>query len=80
MPEEGQILTHILTLKDQVLKWATPKSHMTKEATTSELGHVKVDTSVTNGSNNPVKSSGIVNYVTSQITKYNVKESITKNK
>lgn len=77
MPEEGQILTHILTLKDQVLKWATPKSHMTDEATESELGHVKLDNTVSNSSANPVKSSGIVNYVKSQVTKYNIKEAIT---
>lgn len=83
MPEEGEILTHILTLKDQVLKWAAPKNHQSAdntygEGTDSRFGHVKVDTTVTSNSNNPVRASGIVSYVTNKVNSaFNVKTSIT---
>lgn len=66
MPEEGEILTHILTLKDQVLKWAAPLTHIDEQASDTKLGHVKVETTV-KSSSNPVKSSAIMTYVTAQI-------------
>ena len=65
----NQVVTRILTLKDQVLKWAAPKQHSDTDpdkygqGTNSEYGHVKVSNTLSQDDDNPVKGSAIYSYI-----------------
>lgn len=86
---DNEIVAHILTLKDQVLRWASPKKHDSTndtygKGTTTKYGHVKVDDAVDSNSENPAQSKAIVTYVASKINEaktslqssLNIKEAI----
>ena len=67
--EQNEVLTHILTLKNEVLRWAAPKKHNDStdgekygQASETNFGHVLVKNTVTN-SEHPVKGSGIISYI-----------------
>lgn len=71
---DNTVVTHILTLKDQVLKWAAPKKHLSNnpedygKATTKQYGHVIVSDQLDAYSDNPVKSSVIRTYIDEKIS------------
>lgn len=82
------IITHILTLKEQILKYAPPKKHDSDtdkfgKATTTHYGHTKVSDAVTANDSNPVQSSAIVTYIQTIkqqiLNNFNIETSISDN-
>lgn len=82
----GEVVTHILTLSEQVLRWAAPKKHNDStdgnkygKADTTHFGHVVVKDTVTN-STDPVQGSAIISYINTVKdtlqSKLNIKTSI----
>lgn len=69
----NSITTHILTLKDQVLKWAAPIKHDNSDgelygkASNTNFGHVKLKQDMNTLDEHPVSSSGIASYIINKI-------------
>lgn len=69
----GKTVKHILTLKDQVLKWAPPKEHNSDtgeygKANSTDFGHVKLKDILEEEEEHPVTSSAIATYVNNKIS------------